>query len=240
MSYIGCGKAKIFVESFDTSDNTLDLGHNNFQFPLQCLEIYSKEENAHTINCILPKEPLHSVIIYAAKATIGRMKNCEVNIKDCNCKQLIIDEVYFLKNDEQLQYCKVDDKPGVYDVNKIQKILQDNPRVQDLIIITHDFTYEGFKVISKRGQLKEYKPIKSLLRRYQNAENTSSAFFAGTINNENKRIGIDDKSLKYLLNEECSTPMNTLGMGNPTVATEESCGSEPIAKKKDIKKKKRP
>ena len=48
------------------------------------------------------------------------------------------------------------------------------------------------------------------------------------------------KSIVDILNEENSTPMNTLGMGNPTPATETTPGSEPLcpACKKDKKKKK--
>ena len=48
------------------------------------------------------------------------------------------------------------------------------------------------------------------------------------------------KSISDILNEENSTPLNTIGMGNPSPATETTPGSEPVCPtcKKDKKKKK--
>ena len=47
------------------------------------------------------------------------------------------------------------------------------------------------------------------------------------------------KRLIDILREECSTPCNTTGMGNPMPAGEDAPGSEPLATAKAKKEKKK-
>lgn len=62
---------------------------------------------------------------------------------------------------------------------------------------------------------------------------------ANTKNSEDNVKNLKDYIEDSSVSEECATPGNTVGMGNPTPASEDCDGTEPVVvnKKKTVKKK---